>query len=84
ERDLLYALADCEKCDVMQVWMYMTENPVTVKPSTPITEAIDTMREAGVRHLPVVDSEGKPLGMLSMRDVVEALMLVIGALARGA
>ncbi|MCD6323675.1 MAG: CBS domain-containing protein, partial [Desulfurococcales archaeon] len=26
ERDLLYALADCEKCDVMQVWMYMTEN----------------------------------------------------------
>ena len=58
--------------------MFMTENPITVNPGTPIMDALKTMREANIRHLPVVDKEGKPVGILSIRDVVEAIMLLLG------
>ncbi len=59
------------------VWMFMTENPITVEPGTPIIDALKLMRDANIRHLPVVDKEGKPVGMLSFRDLVEAIVTLL-------
>ncbi|RLG44020.1 MAG: histidine kinase [Thermoproteota archaeon] len=58
----------------------MTENPITVKPDEPLEEAIRKMKDADVSHLPVVDEEGKPVGVLSMRDVMDASMLLLRVL----
>jgi CBS domain-containing protein len=43
---------------------------VSCQPNDDIRTALATMREAGVRRLPVVDWEGKLQGVLSMDDVV--------------
>ena len=52
----------------------MTPDVVTVPPEAPILEAARIMREAQVRHLPVV-SEGEIAGMLSIRDVFHVLLV---------
>ena len=51
----------------------MTENPITATRSTPLSEAMRLMTEHRVRHLPVVE-EGKVLGVISIGDVVKAIM----------
>lgn len=52
-----------------QVREFMTKRPVTVKLGDPVKEALDKMERGNFRHLPVVDSEGKLVGMISDRDV---------------
>jgi CBS domain-containing protein len=51
----------------------MSFDLVTVPPEAPILEAARIMREARVRHLPVV-SEGVVAGIVSMRDVFDVLL----------
>ncbi|RME57249.1 MAG: CBS domain-containing protein, partial [Caldilineae bacterium] len=52
---------------------YMTTNPVTLKAEMPVVEALHLMSLHGFRHLPLVDDEGRPAGVISSRDVVEYL-----------
>jgi acetoin utilization protein AcuB len=56
-----------------QVKDVMTRAPYTIDPDAPIETATAVMRERGVRHLPVVDDTGKLLGMVSDRDVRDAV-----------
>jgi CBS domain-containing protein len=51
----------------------MSPNLVTISAYRPIAEARDLMEEKGIRHLPVVDSEGLVIGILSDRDVNRAM-----------
>lgn len=48
---------------------YMTSAPETVTPDDPIGLALQKMDVGGYRHLPVV-SDGKPVGIISVRDVI--------------
>ncbi|MER3520780.1 MAG: CBS domain-containing protein, partial [Acidimicrobiia bacterium] len=48
----------------------MTPDPVTVSLASSIKDAIEKLREGGFRHLPVVDEDGKPSGLLSIRDIL--------------
>jgi acetoin utilization protein AcuB len=47
----------------------MTPNPITVTPEAPLAEVWDLMREAGIRHVPVLQA-GALIGMVSDRDLV--------------
>jgi len=47
-----------------------TEKLISVSPKTTIGKALNTLREAHIAHLPVVD-DGDLAGMLSLYDVVE-------------
>jgi CBS domain-containing protein len=72
ERDVLSKLAlsgqDPEKTPVRD----MMTTPVELATSeTGPGEALATMVERHFRHLPIVDSDGKLLGMLSIRNVLE-------------
>ena len=78
ERDLIFAVAEGKTCVKLPVWELMTENPLTANPQDLVTDALKKMREARIRHLPVVDDEGKPVGMVSMRDIADVLMVVLG------
>lgn len=42
---------------------------VTVTPETRLLDAVETMLVNDFRHLPVVDASGRPVGMLSERDL---------------
>ena len=50
----------------------MTRPPITAPPEMPMQEALKLMRERGIRRLPVVDKEGKLLGIVSDRDLLHA------------
>ena len=47
----------------------MTRNPATVRPEDGLKDAIWKMEHGHFRHLPVVDEQGKLIGMLSDRDI---------------
>jgi acetoin utilization protein AcuB len=51
---------------------WMTKEPVVAKPGTSIMKAAKLMKENKIRRLPVVDDEGRLVGMLSDRDIKEA------------
>lgn len=53
--------------------LIMTADPETVLEEASLFEAAAKMAELGVRHLPVVDSLGKLVGMLSDRDLRSAI-----------
>jgi len=52
----------------------MTPAPVTVSPAEPITAAVRRMEEGGYRHLPVIDADGRPVGVLSVKKIVHYLV----------
>lgn len=50
----------------------MTRNPVTAKVDTPVTEAQAVMRREKIHHLPVVDRDGKLVGIVTEKDLLYA------------
>jgi len=48
------------------------KNPVTISPEASFFEARNLVHEKGVRHLPVVDKNGKLVGIVTDRDIREA------------
>jgi acetoin utilization protein AcuB len=50
----------------------MTRNPVTITPDTPFPEALRIIHESRFRHLPVVDEEGKAVGIVTEADLLRA------------
>jgi CBS domain-containing protein len=52
---------------------FMTSKVVAARPEQPLADAVATMIQNGVRHLPVVDGMKRVVGMLSERDVRTAL-----------
>ncbi|MBR8831295.1 MAG: Inosine-5'-monophosphate dehydrogenase [Chroococcopsis gigantea SAG 12.99] len=48
----------------------MTPNPITVKPDTSLQEAIKILAENHISGLPVVDDEGKLVGVISETDLM--------------
>lgn len=81
ERDLIFAIANMKIGKNLPAYMIMTENPITIEPDAPIDEALQKMRENNIRHLPVVDPEKKPVGMVSLRDVIDAILTFIKVFA---
>ena len=55
----------------MQVRELMTEDPVTVAAGARVVDAIVLLFTRGFRHLPVLDDDGKLLGMVTDRDLRE-------------
>ncbi|HEY74855.1 MAG TPA: CBS domain-containing protein [Thermoflexia bacterium] len=50
----------------------MTSNPVTVTPDTSVKEALELLRNNPFRHLPIVDEEGKLVGITTEKSLVYA------------
>ena len=71
ERDMLKAMAGRVHTSDARVREWMTADPITASPDTPIEAAARTMLDNGFRHLPVIDGE-TVLGMVSLRRLVAA------------
>jgi CBS domain-containing protein len=53
---------------------FMTPEPITIQPDTPIAYCLNLMSKGGFRHLPVIDPDGMPISIVSIRDVVNYLV----------
>lgn len=76
ERDLVFVVSESWDPRARRVWEVMTENPIVVRPGDDLVTVIRKMSEVGVRHLPVVGEDGRPVGIISYRDVLDFIMSV--------
>jgi CBS domain-containing protein len=72
ERDLLCdVFGSGADTDSAAVDGFMTENPETLRPNDPIVFALNKMSLGGFRHIPLVDDEGRPVGVISVKDIAD-------------
>src|SRR5262249_9437238 len=67
ERDLMRAVAQRARAAEARVRQWMTESVVTIEPDTEIKDAAKMMVEKHFRHPPVVNKDGRLLGIASLR-----------------
>ena len=82
ERDLLNRVAgkklDWSECRVSD---FMTRDPETLRPDDRIVWALNLMHMGGYRHVPLVDEQNHPVGVISVKDIVEFIVeLMPGAI----
>lgn len=56
----------------MLVGERMSHPIITVSPKTPMNDALKMMKDEKIRRLPVVDSRGKLMGLITESDLLEA------------
>jgi CBS domain-containing protein len=72
ERDVVFrVVAEERNTQTTRVADVMTANPETILPDKPFAHALHIMYEGGFRHVPVVDANGRAVGMVSARDALE-------------
>jgi len=72
ERDALnrLALGELDPCKT-RLSSVMHERPETLTLEDEIGYALRIMSHGGYRHVPLVDKEGRPVGVVSVRDIVD-------------
>ena len=73
ERDLVRAIADALDPKQTKASVIMTADPATVDSDEEVTVVALKMMRLDIRHLPVVDSKGAPIGLISASDLVSLL-----------
>ena len=73
ERDALSMLASKKDLDV-KIETVMTPNPTTVLITETMGNAIQKMSRGGYRRLPIVDEQGRPVGILKVAEVLHYLV----------
>lgn len=74
--------AESAAADGPPVSLIMRRSVATVSPDQPLLDAVALMVDRDVRHVPVVDPEGRVVGIISDRDVRTALGDPLEALRR--
>lgn len=75
DRDIVVAVVAREAdARALRVGDVMTRQPVVAEEEDAIGTALQQMRRIGVRRLPVVGDHGQLVGVLSLDDVIDALV----------
>ena len=81
ERDVLNKVATNTASMDCPISKVMTHAPATITNADSIGYALHTMDLGGYRHLPVVDDDGRPTGVISVRDIQRYLCDQFGELS---
>jgi CBS domain-containing protein len=73
ERDMVRAIAAGVDPRQANASLFMSADLLTTSPDEDATVAAVRMIERGIRHLPVIDDDGVPIGLVSAHDLL-ALM----------
>jgi CBS domain-containing protein len=83
DRDLVTkVLAEGASSAEVRVEDVMVKDPLVIKGSEGVLKATETMEQAGVRRLPVVDDDGNLAGIVSVDDLYELLATEFSNLSR--
>lgn len=76
ERDVLNRILNKQVGDLDHVGVkqFMIADPQTAQPEDSLNAAILYMARGNYRHVPIVDAENRPIGMVSIRDVISYLV----------
>ncbi len=82
DRDIAVRVAARDRpADEVTAAEIMTEDPVTVRDDAGLFAVTETMREHGVRRMPVVNDEGTLVGIITLDDVMQLLATELDNLA---
>jgi len=56
----------------MRVKNRMTPNPIVANPKTNYNEALRLMKQNHIKHLPIVDDKGRPIGIVTQANMLRA------------
>ncbi len=73
ETDLVQAIADGVNPQQAKAEVIMSADPATVSADEDVAVVAVKMMRLGIHHLPVLNQEGEPVGLLSARDLVAVL-----------
>ncbi len=75
ERDcILKVIARVESLETALVKDFMTPDPMRELPEATLAYALNLMSNGGFRHVPIVDQDDVPIGIVSVKDVVDYLV----------
>ena len=74
ERDIRRCVAQSVDMTTTTASDIMSGDPDTFDPDLDVWDAASWIAESGYRHLPVVDDDGSLLGVVSIRDLLVALV----------
>ena len=76
ERDVLNKILNKQVGDLdrISVKQFMIADPQAAAPEDSLNAAILYMARGSYRHVPIVDTENRPVGMVSIRDVISYLV----------
>jgi CBS domain-containing protein len=70
DRDLCCAVvADAKLAETTKIADVMTRNPVTCTPENTLDDCEELMQKLQIRRLPVVDKQGRCIGMIAQADI---------------
>ncbi len=84
ERDMLYASSHLLIGKNVQAKSLMSKNLVTASPDEELASVVEKMRDFNIRHIPVVDEDGRPLGVISSRDILDFGVRLLSLFIRSA
>lgn len=53
---------------------FMTKHPICERPEASLAFALNLMSNGGFRHIPIVDQDNMPIGIISVKDVVDHIV----------
>jgi len=83
DRDIaLRAASLCGEPEMVLIDSIMTRDIRTIRKDTGIFDAIQEMKSSGVRRMPIVDSSGRLVGLLTVDDLIRLLAREMADIAR--
>ncbi len=73
ERDFMRRVFRRRDPDTTPVSEVMTRDPECLGPEHSIAFVLNKMTVGGFRHVPIVDAEGRPVGIVSVKDIVQLI-----------
>ncbi len=78
ERDILYKVAGkVEDLGSQPVSQFMTHDPEVIRGDQLLASALQRMMVGDLRHLPIVDTEGRPEQILRSRDIINYVAYLV-------
>jgi CBS domain-containing protein len=83
DRDIALRSATlCDEPETALIESIMTRDPMIIRKDTGIFDAIQEMKTKGVRRMPIVDSGGRLVGLLTVDDLIRLLAREMADIAR--
>ncbi|MBT3236009.1 MAG: CBS domain-containing protein [Bdellovibrionales bacterium] len=74
ERDILLKVVGTD-CDLQaEISSIMTKSPISLQKSDKLAYVLNNMHVGGYRHVPVVDENEVPTGIISVKDVIQYIL----------
>jgi len=74
ERDYIHRVHGVADAESRSVAEFMTPDPISQPIEATVAFGLNLMSHGGFRHLPVVDGENHPVGILSVKDVIDYIV----------